>query len=226
MRDSPPRRLPRGRHALAPEEVRRIQRARLCRAMAEVMAEKGYVSTSVADVLKRAVVSRQSFYELFDSKLDCFMAAFEGAGQLLLERVTAELGDAAPEAPGEPPKEVPEGGREALFERAVGAYLRALADELPYARLFLVEVYAAGPEAMRHRAGLQEFISDALAGLLGITDESGRFTCRMIVAGTGGLVTVPVADNDPEALLGLAPALIAHVRLLMESGVLGVPEAP
>ncbi|MFD0855920.1 TetR/AcrR family transcriptional regulator, partial [Actinomadura adrarensis] len=149
MQDSHPRRLPRGRHALAREEVQRIQRGRLCAAMAEVMAEKGYVGTSVADVLKQAGVSRQSFYELFDSKLDCFMATFECAGEIMLERLTGAVDKAAPTT----------SDPMALLERAIAAYLQALSDELPYARLFLVEVCAAGPEAIRRRARLQGVIS-------------------------------------------------------------------
>ena len=81
MVSSPPRRLPRGRHALAPEEVARRQRERLMLAMAQAMSDKGFAATSVEDVLKRAAVSRQSFYRLFSSKLDCFLAAFDEAAR-------------------------------------------------------------------------------------------------------------------------------------------------
>ena len=42
--------------------------------MAQVMAEKGYVATTVADVLRAAKVSRETFYEQFESKEDCFAA--------------------------------------------------------------------------------------------------------------------------------------------------------
>ncbi|XVQ09459.1 TetR/AcrR family transcriptional regulator [Spirillospora sp. CA-255316] len=229
MPESPPRRLPRGRHALAPEEVRRIQRARLCAAMAEVMAEKGYVSTSVADVLQRAGVSRQSFYALFDSKLDCFMAAFGCAGELLLDRLVEVVGDSV----GKPGPSAGENGTGAqalspaaddrleLCERAITAYVDALAEELPYARLFLVEVYAAGPEAIARRTRMQESITDALADLIGATDEPARFTCRMIVAAMSAMVTTPAAEMDAAALRALGPALIEHVRVLWEAGVLG-----
>ncbi|GAA3979795.1 hypothetical protein GCM10023085_72570 [Actinomadura viridis] len=218
MPESLPRRLPRGRHALAREEVERIQRSRLCLAMAEVMAEKGYVGTSVEDVLKRAGVSRQSFYTLFSSKIDCFMAAFACAGELLLQRLSEAIGDGAGGVPAGPPPTAED--RLELCERAILAYLGALADELPYARLFLVEVYAAGPEAIQRRSRLQEVISDALADLLGTGDEAGRFACRVIVAATSAMVTVPVAENDRDALRAIGPPLIEHVRLLWKAGVL------
>ncbi|MEW2357150.1 TetR family transcriptional regulator [Spirillospora sp. NPDC029432] len=183
------------------------------------MAEKGYVATSVADVLQRAVVSRQSFYELFDSKLDCFMAAFDGAGELLLERLAGDVGDERKVADviG---KAAPDDRLE-LAERAITAYLAALAAELPYARLFLVEVYAAGPAAIRRRGAIQEAITEALAGLVGGEDEAARFACRMIVAATSAMVTPAVAENDADALRALGPPLVEHVRRLWAAGILG-----
>jgi AcrR family transcriptional regulator len=72
-----PRRLPRGRHALAPEEVLRDQRERLLAAVPAVAAERGYEAMSVSDIVKRAAVSRNAFYENFSDKQDCVAAAQE-----------------------------------------------------------------------------------------------------------------------------------------------------
>ncbi|MFI6514417.1 TetR/AcrR family transcriptional regulator [Spirillospora sp. NPDC050679] len=230
MAQSASRRLPRGRHALSREEVDRIQRTRLCAAMADVMAEQGYVATSVEDVLKRAGVSRQSFYRLFDSKADCFMASFDMAADILLRRVLDSLGDGAggeqaeqAEASAKAPPDGRDDRDEPLrrFERAVTAYLDVLAAELPFARLFLVEVYAAGPEALRRRGELQATLSGTLADLLEVTDEAGRFTCQMIIAATSAMVTVPVAERDPERLHAIGPALIGHVRNLWRADAFG-----
>ncbi|MFI0452964.1 TetR/AcrR family transcriptional regulator [Actinomadura sp. 6N118] len=220
MPDSSPRRLPRGRYALSREEVERIQRTRLCTAMAEAMTEKGYVGTSVEDVLKRAVVSRQSFYQLFDSKLDCFMTAFAGAGDLLLRRVLESVG--VDEATGQARLE---GSPLERFERAVTAYLDVLAAELPFARLFLVEVYAAGPDAIRRRSEVQVTLTNALADLLEVTDDAGRFTCQMIIAAVSAMVTPLVAAGDVDGLRAVGPPVIDHVRRLWESGTFGTPQA-
>ncbi|GAA2600583.1 TetR/AcrR family transcriptional regulator [Actinomadura fulvescens] len=205
-----PRRLPRGRYALSRAEVESIHRARLCAAMAEVMAEKGYVGTSVGDVLKRAVVSRQSFYQLFDSKLDCFMATARLASEYLMERLREVLA-ASPE------------GEEPLvrFERALAAYLDVLAAELPFARLFMVEVYAAGPEAVRRRTEGQIALTRALAEVMEVTDEVGHYTCQVVVAATSALVTPAVASGDRDALRAAAPPLTDHVRRLWEIGAFG-----
>jgi AcrR family transcriptional regulator len=189
--------------------------------MAEVMAEKGYVATSVADVLQRSGVSRQSFYQVFDSKLDCFMAAFDVARDLLVQHLLEMIGadeDGRPTvgtgAAGDPMDR---------FEQGFTAYLEALAIELPYTRLFLVEVYAAGPEAIRRRADLQNMITDVLADMLGVRDDAGRFTCRMIVAATSTLVTNAVAENDLDALRAVGPPLVRNVRTLWEAGAFGRP---
>jgi AcrR family transcriptional regulator len=68
-------RLPRGRHGLPRELVTRSQRERLLAAVVRVAAGKGYESTSVADILEEAGVGRESFYELFEDKKDCLLAA-------------------------------------------------------------------------------------------------------------------------------------------------------
>jgi AcrR family transcriptional regulator len=68
-------RLPRGRHGLPRELVARSQRERLLAAVVRVTAAKGYEATSVADILDEAGVGRESFYELFEDKQDCILAA-------------------------------------------------------------------------------------------------------------------------------------------------------
>ncbi len=186
-----------------------MQRERLCRAMAEAMVEEGYVGTSVEDVLKRAGVSRLSFYRLFDSKLDCFMAALESSTRLLLGRVAQAL-----ETSGG-------GGPVERYERAVTGYLEALKEEWPAARLCLVEVYAAGPEAVVRRRELQEAMTSVHADILGASGERGLLACQMLSAATGALIANPVAQNDRDGLDAVRLQLVAHVRALWESGVFG-----
>ncbi|HEY6731974.1 MAG TPA: TetR/AcrR family transcriptional regulator [Solirubrobacterales bacterium] len=68
-------RLPRGRHGLPRELVERSQRERLLAAVVRATATHGYESTTVANILGEAGVGRESFYELFEDKLDCMIAA-------------------------------------------------------------------------------------------------------------------------------------------------------
>ena len=68
-------RLPRGRHGLPRELVTRSQRERLLAAVVRATAAKGYGATTVADILEQAGVGRETFYELFDDKRACALAA-------------------------------------------------------------------------------------------------------------------------------------------------------
>jgi AcrR family transcriptional regulator len=82
-------RLPRGRHGLPRELVERSQRERLLVAVVRVTVAKGYESTTIGDILGEAGVGRESFYELFDDKLSCAVAAHRLLLDDLEERVRA-----------------------------------------------------------------------------------------------------------------------------------------
>jgi len=64
--------LPRGRHRLPPELVERIQRERIMHAATEVIRMKGYLSTTVSDIVAAAGVSREVFYS--HSRADAYTA--------------------------------------------------------------------------------------------------------------------------------------------------------
>lgn len=71
------KRLPHGPHRLERNEVVLHQRARIHGAMIEAVAQHGYESTSVKQVIGLAGVSRRSFYEQFANKEECFLATFD-----------------------------------------------------------------------------------------------------------------------------------------------------
>lgn len=195
--------LPKGRHGLSREEVESSQRLRILRGMAEAMREQGYVDTTVADVIARAGVSRESFYRLFISKADCFAAAFDAAAEILLHRISA--------APA-----LAEGSADPLdrVERAVAAYLDTLAEEPAWARLFIVEVHAAGPEALARRFALQDRMVDGLVALLGTDGEAVRFAARVLIAAMSAMVTRPLVDGDVAGIRALGPPMLAHLRAI------------
>jgi AcrR family transcriptional regulator len=201
------RSLPRGRHGLSREEVAQAQRLRLVVAMAEALVDGGYVATPVAAVLRRAGVSRETFYELYDDKLACFLDALDVVGEVLL----AELATAV-DAPGDPLRRA---------EHAIDRYLSTVVEQPAFARLFLVEVHAAGAEAMTRRAQLQERVVDALTALLGARSASARFTARTLVAAISAMVATPLASGDLDAVRALRRPLLQHVRALAAAGLLG-----
>ena len=125
------------------------QRGRLLEAMAQCVAEHGYAATTVADVIRRAGVSRKTFYEHFADKRACFLAAWEVGNEILLAQVLA----AGEEAD----------GWQARLRAGADAFLEVLAAEPEFARSFMIEVLSVGEDALARRAEIIERFADALA---------------------------------------------------------------
>jgi AcrR family transcriptional regulator len=69
--------------------VRASQVRRLRGATIAAVAEAGYAAVTVADIVRRARVSRAAFYAHFADKEDCFLAATREGGKLMADRVVA-----------------------------------------------------------------------------------------------------------------------------------------
>ncbi len=80
--------LPRGPYAISADVVAADQRRRLLEALPAVVAEHGFEGTTVDQIVKVAQVRRNSFYEQFSDKRDCFSAAYEIAQERLLGVLT------------------------------------------------------------------------------------------------------------------------------------------
>ena len=88
--------VPLGRHGLAPDAVAAHQRERLFQATVELVAKRGYRNTSVDQIVKAARVGYVAFYDLFEGKEDCFLAAFDR----IVEEATEEVTEAVAERGG------------------------------------------------------------------------------------------------------------------------------
>ena len=205
--------LPRGPHQLSREAVELSQRQRLLQATTEVVAERGYVKTTVASILARAGVSRATFYELFSDREDCFHAAYRANAELVAEVLAGEL---------ERVRTMGEPTPLARLDRVLRVYLRVLDDAPALARVFLVEVYAAGPAAIgQRRESLERFV-DIVAethrgetGLLGTAPEQ-RFAAQVIVGAVSSLVTNAIGAGDPEPLSALHGPLMRLAEQLTD----------
>jgi len=201
----PNRALPRGPHNLSREEVELSQRVRLLQAATEAVAELGYVKTTVADILARAGVSRATFYQLFRDKEDCFIAAYELNAQFVAAAMSAELENVRAAGELDPLEKL---------EHVLGVFLTALRSAPALARVFLVEVYAAGPAAIEQRRASMEAFADIVAethrgetGVLG-TAVSQRFAAQAFVGSVSAMVTNAIGVGDPDELLRLHKPLM------------------
>jgi AcrR family transcriptional regulator len=129
--------LPRGRHKLSRADVLESQRRRLIAAILDQVAEKGYPATTVGDVVSAARCSRNAFYELFEDKEACYIAASDEAGAEMLASLTAAAG-------------AEERWRDAL-RSGTRSYLRWWVDNPRYAAAYLVDLPAAGRRALEQR---------------------------------------------------------------------------
>lgn len=129
--------LPRGASALPPETAAEVRRQRILDATARVAARHGYGSLTVARIASAARVPRTAFYSHFDDKAEAVLASQTHATQGAMAAAAAEYSAAAPW-----PRRV---------WNAMGAFLSYVAEKGDYAHLDLVESFAAGPAAIRHR---------------------------------------------------------------------------
>jgi AcrR family transcriptional regulator len=177
--------------------VARSQRDRLLDAAVTVVAEKGYGATTVADLTKEAGVSRTTFYELFEDKEACFLAAYDAAADVLARRVAAAF---------ETQEAWPDRVRAGLI-----MLLESLAGEPQIARLALVDVGSAGPRAQRrYRAALQRMTP--------FFDEGRDFapggrrlpanTSRMVIGAVTGLVADEIEAGRADRLPDLLPEIL------------------
>jgi AcrR family transcriptional regulator len=179
------RRAPDG---LTKQQVGEHQRRRILVAMAETVAAKGYPAVSVGDVITTAGVSRATFYEQFSDKQDCFLAAFDAASERVMA-VTRTAVVASPDPSG--------------FDALLAAYLDALVDAPEFARVFLVDISAVGPQGIARRAAGQQRFAAAVAKQFGARTAADRFACEALVAAIAGMVTTRVAAGDFASLRSL-----------------------
>jgi AcrR family transcriptional regulator len=197
-----PRRLPRGTHGLDPSLVAASQRARLLEAAGRAVAEKGYAAATIDDIVRGAGVSKKTFYEHFQDKLDCFLAAYEAASDELYEHVRAAQDSA-----------------DDWVERTragIRAYLRWLAAEPALARVFLIEIAAAGPEALARRERLRDRYAERMHELQAEASVPEEIF-HAVVAAADDLVVRRLREGRD--LLDLEPILLRlQVALLRETG--------
>jgi AcrR family transcriptional regulator len=126
-----------GAQTLPRERVSEVQRARMLLAARQVVAGEGYARMSVERVVARAGVSRKTFYDVFENREDCFIAAFDDA-IAHAERVVRE------------PYEAERGWREKV-RAGLAALLGLLEDEPELRTVCVVEALGAGPRVLEHR---------------------------------------------------------------------------
>jgi AcrR family transcriptional regulator len=196
-RASPAVRVPPGRHALPREFVAQHQRARIIEALAEEIEAQGYRAVTVADIVRRAGVARNTFYEHFSSKEDCFLAASEYAVAEALRRVQ-EAATGIEDWP-------------AQVNAGLAAFLAYVAEQPALARTCIVEALAAGATAVaRYELSIQAFVPFFRAGreLSPAGDELPDTLEETIVGGIFWIVHQRIVTGQVGEIEALQPELV------------------
>lgn len=177
------------------EEVARNQRERLFGAIVALVSERGYESTTVADLVALSGVSRSAFYEQFAGKAECLVAA----ASELIEPSLEALGSNG---------QIIDGSGEAseVFE----GFFAYLGSQPAAARACFVELHGAGAagEALGDR-GAEAFAArvEELDGGRPGKHEIGPELVRALIAGLRKLIHTRLARGEEAELGRLAPEL-------------------
>jgi AcrR family transcriptional regulator len=171
--------------------VRASQRERLLRSVIAAVSESGYLAVTVADIVRRARVSRAAFYAHFTDKEDCFLAATAEGRDLMIAQVVSAT------------RALPADARdEDVLRVACRAYLAFLAGEPAFARVFYIQMPTAGPRAVDRL--------DAGSGLFADLNRKWHQRARE---------HHPQWPSVPsEAYLALAGATVELVRSMVRAG--------
>jgi AcrR family transcriptional regulator len=193
---STPRPLP-GRHQLSREFIAQHQRARIINALALEVSEKGYRAVTVADIVKRAGIARNTFYENFGSKEDCFLAAQKFAMSAALSRVVEAAGEIDDWA--------------YRVEAGLAAFLGFVAEEPALARTCMVDALAAAPTSVRYyEESLQAFVSLFRLGrdVSPHGEELPETLEEALIGGVFWILYQRLLVSEPESINELLPELV------------------
>ncbi len=180
---------------------------RVLRALAAVVAEKGYAAATVAEVVERAGTSQRVFYGHFANKEEAFLAALDSGSAQMLGSV------------------LPAFRRARSWEESVRAAYEAMfafaMEEPEYTRLGAVEMYTVGRNALRTR----DTVMEGLEALLVPGYEQSPGTPPIAAEAIGGAIYALIHDRVKEKGAEGLPELAPTATYMTLAPFLGAEEA-
>ena len=162
--------------------------------MLEAVGSAGYDAASVRTVLDLTGLYRQAFYDNFPDKDACYLEAFD-AGVAHFEALTSTAAAS-------------EESWQGKLRAGLGALLEALDEEPDVGRALVVEVHAAGPEALEKRTKamkqITDFIDTARSGP-GEGESPPSIAPEGIVAGIHAVIHSRLATGANDGFRELLP---------------------
>jgi AcrR family transcriptional regulator len=170
------------------------KRQKILEGMLEVVGTNGYDTASVRMVLDLTGLYRQAFYDEFADKDVCYLEAFD-FGVARLEAVARSAGAAEESWQGQ-------------LRAGLAALLAMLDAEPDLGRALIVEVHAAGPEALKRRSRAMKRITDFIDSARRATNDAGSpppIAAEGIAAGMHAVVHARLAAGEEDGFRELLP---------------------
>jgi AcrR family transcriptional regulator/DNA-binding MarR family transcriptional regulator len=184
-------------------QLSEVQRSRMLSSAVAVVSEYGYGQMTVARVADGARVSRRTFYDLFDDREDCFLAAFDDAVECLSGLVFAAYGG--------------ECGWRAQVRAGLAALLGFLDKEPGLGSLLVVDALKAGPRVQERRAEILARLAGPLQREGSRAGAAGRelppLTGEGVVGAVLGVIHTRLAAKPPGWMVELLNLLMAMIVL-------------
>jgi AcrR family transcriptional regulator len=190
-------RLPRGEDRAQAEMLAHQPRERILIALAELVAKRGYAGTSVEHIIKRAVVSRSTFYEVFKNREEALLALFERSQAEL----SAEIAAAAADTEDWPERVV----------AVLRAFLAYCAENPAVARTCLVESVTVGARAIERYEQAMAELAPIFAGGRGLSANAAELPDAledMVVGSVIWLVHQRLLRGEAERIPALLPTAV------------------
>jgi AcrR family transcriptional regulator len=184
---------PPGRHGLSRSFVAKNQRDRILAAVADVSSAASYGELTVEAVIVHARVSRRTFYEHFTNKEEAFLAAYDAVLAQLFERVSTRIEE--------------EESFVARVAAGLGAFLEFLSNEPAFARMCIIEVLAAGSDAIARRNGALRLFAALIednANRLVEGPQPPALTAETVVGGVYEVIYTRILRDEIRKLPGAA----------------------
>lgn len=193
-----------GQYSAGRAQVSELQRARVLTAMVQEVAQRGVANVNVGHVVARSGVSRRTFYELFEDREGCYLAAFDEA--------VSHLAEIVPVAYRQP------GSWRSRIRSALIALLECLEDDRAAGRLLIVESLTAGPRALQRRQNLLAQITPIIqegSTEAKVTVDLSALTAEGVIGGVLSILHARLAENPQNTgtLLDLTGPLMGMIVL-------------
>lgn len=183
-------------------------RARLLDGMARCVADKGYVGTTIADIVREASVSRRTFYEHFSDKGECLMALYMAATDNAIAALRAAID--------------PSQDWQVQVEQAIAAYLAALARNPVLLRTLFIDILGLGASGLAVRSRVHRQLAALVIDIVNQRVNAslpspplGPTLALAVVGGIHELVLQAIEQDRVEELHTLVAPASALLRAAM-----------